>query len=123
VYRALILLCLSGYASAHEWTPTYPSLRLSHVPGILTTDMFLFNSRADVDYYQISVWDENWNSIKFATESKTLPLQYLDRKKITIYIREKDKDTATYICSKSKLIVEGKARSSIASRICSKIKG
>ena len=84
--------------------------------------MFLFNSRADVGWYEISVWDKDWNSVPFATASKVFPLKFLDRKKITIYIREQDKHKAVYICSMSKLIVNGKAQSSIASRICSKVR-
>lgn len=115
-------MCLSGYVSAHEWTPTYPELTRSHVEGILKTEMFLFNSRKDVGFYEINVWDSEWNSVSFAAESRIISLDYLGRKKITIYIRERDKDRVTYICSKSKLVSEGVSKSSVSSRICSKIK-
>jgi len=123
VYRTLILfLFLSGYASAHEWTPTYPELKYSHVPGILKADMFLFNVRSDVGYYEVSVWDEDWNKVSFAAEMRVFPMDYLDRKSVTIYIKESDRNKVTYICSESKIQSDGNSQSSISSRVCSKIK-
>jgi hypothetical protein len=115
-------LLISGYASAHEWTPTYPELRYSHVKGILKVDMFLFNAREDVSYYEISVWDNDWKKISFAAEMRIFPIDYLGRKDITIYIREEDRDRITYICSQSKSISDGESKSIISSKICSKIK-
>jgi hypothetical protein len=126
VYRSLILgllLCLSGYASAHEWTPTYPELKYSHVKGVMKVDMFLFNARTDVKFYEISVWDAMWNKVPFAAEMSILPMDYLGRKNVTIYIKESDKNRVTYICSQSKLQSDGSSQSSISSRVCSKIKG
>jgi hypothetical protein len=123
VYRTLIfLLFLSGYASAHEWTPTYPELKYSHVPGILKIDMNLFNARTDVGFYEVSVWDADWNKVSFAAEMRVFPMDYLGRKSVTIYIKESDKDRVTYICSESKLQSDGNSQSSISSKVCSKIK-
>lgn len=125
MYRSLIvgiLLCLSGYASAHEWTPTYPELRYSHVSGIMKVEMFLFNAREDVGYYEISVWDADWEKLPFAADLRIIPLEYLGRKNITIYIKESDRERVTYICSESKLQSDGTPKSSISSRVCSKIK-
>jgi len=71
VYRNLIVaitLFLSGHVSAHEWTPTYPELTPSHVEGVVYTDMLLLNRRQDIRYYEISVWDEEWNRVPFASE-------------------------------------------------------
>ena len=48
--------------------------------------------------------------------------KHLEKKKVDIYIREKDSKDAVYICSKSKLLVDGGSKTSIISRICSKIK-
>lgn len=125
MYRSVIvgiLLCLSGYVSAHEWTPTYPKLEPSHVQGVYKVDMNLFNARQDITYYEISVWDADWNKLPFAAELRVFPIDYLGRKNITIYIREEDRDAVTYICSQSKLISNGESQSSISSRVCSKIK-
>jgi len=123
MYRYLILLCgLSGYASAHEFTPTYPKLKQSYVEGVLYTTMTLFNARKDVAYYELGVFDENWGEVPFAVESKIMNIKHLEKKKIDVYIREKDKDQVVYICSKSKLLVQGGAKTSIESRVCSKLK-
>lgn len=125
MYRKIIILglVLSGYVNAHEWTPTYPKLRPSFVDGISVTDMNLFNNRKDVQYYKISVFDNEWNTIPFSTGSdKIIKVSHLQRKKVSVYIRDKDIDRATYICSRSKSLLDGRRETFVASRICSKIK-
>tara|TARA_B110000495_G_C22792798_1_gene463355 strand:+ start:461 stop:802 length:342 start_codon:yes stop_codon:yes gene_type:complete len=113
---------MSGYASAHEFTPTYPKLKNSYVEGVLYTTMTLFNMRKDVEYYEFGVFNAEWEKVPFAMQNKVMRFKYLEKKKIDIYIREKDKKEVVYICSKSKLIVTGKAKTSVSSRICSKVK-
>jgi len=123
MYRYLILLIMmSGYASAHEFLPTYPKLKNSYVEGVLYTTMNLFNARKDVEYYELGVFDSEWNKVPFAVQDKITRVKYLEKKKIDIYIREKDRKKAVYVCSKSKLIVDGGSKTSLSSRICSKIK-
>lgn len=124
MYRHLIfVLCiLSGSVTAHEWTPTYPLLQHSHVPGIMKVEMFLFNAREEVGFYELSVWDADWNKLPFAAELRVVPLEYFGRKNITVYIKQEDKDRVTYICSQSKLQSDGTSQSSISSRICSKVR-
>jgi hypothetical protein len=124
MYRAVIVLILcviSHHIAAHEFTPTYPKLKQSYLEEVLYTTMILFNTRKDVNYYSVGVFDENWEDIPFATESKLISVKHLQRKKIDIYIRERDKKRAMYICSKSKIQVSGGGKTSIVSRICSKI--
>jgi len=124
MYRAVIVLILciiSNSAVAHEFTPTYPKLKQSYLEKVLYTTMILFNARKDVNYYSVGVFDENWEVVPFATESKLISVKHLQRKKIDIYIRERDKKRAKYICSKSKIQVSGGGKTSIVSRICSKI--
>lgn len=111
-----------GHASAHEFTPTYPKLNQSYVPGVLYATMTLFNVREDVEYYEMGVYDAEWNPVVFAMQEKLVRIKHLEKKKIDFFIREKDREDAVYICSKSKLIVEGGSRTSVISRICSKIK-
>ena len=41
----LVLGLLSGYASAHQFTPTYPELSPSHMTGVYKSEMVLFNTR------------------------------------------------------------------------------
>jgi hypothetical protein len=113
---------MSGYASAHEFTPTYPKLKNSYVEGVLYTTMTLFNMRKDVEYYEFGVFNAEWEKVPFAMQNKVMRFKHLEKKKIDIYIREKDKEEVVYICSKSKLIVTGSEKTSISSRICSKVK-
>jgi hypothetical protein len=123
MYRYLILLLvMSGYASAHEFTPTYPKLKNSYVEGVLYTTMTLFNMRKDVEYYEFGVFNAEWEKVPFAMQNKVMRFKHLEKKKVDIYIREKDKEEVVYICSKSKLIVTGSEKTSISSRICSKVK-
>jgi hypothetical protein len=84
--------------------------------------MELFNSRKDVRYYQIGVFDADFNPIPFATAEKIINIPYLSRKKVDVFIKLTDARRAVYICSKSKLLSKGSAITSISSRICSKIK-
>lgn len=125
-YIMLILLlgiCGLKNVSAHEFLPTYPRLTLSYVPGILQTQMELFNRREDIQYYEYSVWSKDFESkVPFATNEKIQRIGYLEKKVIDIYIRAKDKDRAVYICSKSKMLKQDVSRTTMASRICSKIK-
>ena len=118
----LFLIGLSGYTSAHQFTPTYPELSLSYVKGVYKADMLLFNNRQDISYYSIGVYDKDWKPVKFATENRIVKMQHLERKNITVYIREEDKEKALYICSKSKTLVDYAQTSIVTSRICSKIK-
>jgi len=114
---------MSGHISAHEFTPTYPKLKQSFVDGLYSTQMVLLNKRKDVTYYEIKVFDENWETVPFALPTGVIiNIKHLERKKIEVYIREKDINRARYICSRSKLIVEGGSKTSLSSRICSKIK-
>jgi hypothetical protein len=124
MYRKIILLLatLSGYASAHQFLPTYPTLERSYVQGVMKVEMEIFNSRKDVDYFQFDVYDDNWEEMPFATESRIVPVFYLERKQITIYIREEDKNQVRFFCSTSKIVDREKTETVIASRICSRVK-
>jgi len=111
-----------GLAWGHELTPTYPELKTSYLSGVLKAEMHLFNSRKDINYYSVSVYDKDWNPVKFATESKIIQMDYLDHKDIEVYVRKKDQEKAHYICTKSKILKGRSAPALVASRICSKIK-
>jgi hypothetical protein len=118
-----LVLALGGkQVWAHEFTPAYPTLERSYMDGILVTKMLLFNRRNDVKYYELSVFDSEWNPVSFATTDKIVEVKYLERKYIDIFIREKDRSKAVYICSKSMLQPDGNKLTVVSSRICSKIK-
>jgi len=118
-----LVLALGGkQVWAHEFTPAYPTLEPSYMDGILVTKMLLFNRRQEVNYYELSVFDGEWNPIPFASTDKIIEIKYLERKNIDIFIREKDRNKAVYICSKSKLQTNDDKITVVSSRICSKIK-
>lgn len=121
-YLLLLLLLVGGQASGHQFMPAYPKLEPSYIENVLVTRMELFNSRQDVNYYELSVYTADWQSVPFATEDRIISIEYLKRKTIEIYIREIDRDKAVYICSKSKLRPDTTQATVISSRICSKIK-
>jgi hypothetical protein len=121
VIATLVWVLTCGLSYAHELTPTYFEMRPSFYDDVYATTMTMFNRREDVKYYQIEVYDEEWNPITFATTERILTLKYLERKGFEIYIKANDVDRVTYICTRSKILKGGES-SVIASNICSKIK-
>lgn len=115
-------LLISSSAAAHEMTPTYPEFKYSYVEGVLSTSITLFNRREDVSYYEIGVFDEDFNNIPFATNDRIVEIRYLQTKTFEIYIRKKDETRVEYICTTSKNLKEDVTTSGITSRICSRIK-
>ena len=120
-----IVLGIVGFvqtASAHEMTPTYPKLTYSHLDGVVKTTMSMFNKRADVQYYEIGVFDKDFNPVPFVTSYSVIKLDYLSKVDFEVYIRKSDASRAVYICSRSKLQKDDSVRTAVSSRICSKIK-
>lgn len=117
-----LLMGLFGYANAHQFTPTYPKLEPSYVEGILQAKMVLFNRRNDVEYYELGVYDAEWNPVPFTSTSKLIKVAYLETKRIDVYVRNSDRKRAVYICTISKLSTNTKDATLISSRICSKVK-
>ena len=109
--------------AAHEMTPTYPKAMPSGVSGVVKYEMSLFNARSDVDYYEIGVFDKDWNPTRFATTSKILHVEQGERVMFDVYIRRSDVGLAAYLCSKSKLVADGYSTPVVASVICSRIDG
>lgn len=122
IILAITLALGVGAANAHEMTPTYPRLVPSHLDGILKTTMQMFNRRADVEYYEVGVFDEDFKPVPFVTAYNIFKLDYQSQASFDVYIREQDKDRAVYICSRSKVRKDSKTKPAISSRICSKIK-
>jgi hypothetical protein len=125
MYRKIIIIfavLFSGHVSAHQFVPTYPVLKPSTRSGVLETHMELFNTRKDITYYELEVFDSSWQRVPFATYERTFKVEYLKRRSLTIYIRKEDATTATYICTQSKILVGNKQASLVSSRVCSKFK-
>ena len=123
MYRPVILWALlSSIVAAHEMTPTYPKWKMSFIPSAKMTSMEVFNKRADVQWYQIGVFDENWNSIPFVTRYKIIRVKYLSRVKFDIYVNENDANRTEYVCSTSKLRGNDDFKPIVESKICSRFK-
>lgn len=116
------MLITSGYASAHEWLPTYPTLKQSFIEGTYVTTMQLFNKRSDVEFYEIKVYDKDFKPVKFGSPNRILNVKYLKKTSADIYIKHEDRNRAVYICSLSKLSSDQSSVTMVASKICSKIK-
>lgn len=107
---------------AHEMVPTYPKWEPAYIDGLTKTTMTVFNKRTDVEYYEIGVFDGEWNPIQFVSNYQIFKVPYLSAVTFDVYVRKQDADRAVYICSRSKLQKEDLTRTAISSRICSKIK-
>jgi len=118
---AVVAVLMATTAYAHEWTPTYPKFEPSFIEDIVVTTMILFNKRTDVEYYEISVHDADWNLVPFASATKLVYIPYLGKESVEIYIREADCDRIEYICTTSKQLLLDAPSSGVDSRICSKV--
>jgi hypothetical protein len=121
-YIILILGMLASAVNAHEMTPTYPKLTPSSYEGIYKTTMNMFNKRADIQYYEVGVFNKDFKVVPFVTSYSVIKINYLSHVTFDIYVREEDLANAVYICSQSKIKTEDITRTAISSRICSKFK-
>ena len=108
--------------SAHEMTPTYPTWDVSHVEGVYKTRIALFNKRADVEFYEIGVFDDTWGNVPFVSQYRVVHMPYLSHVNIDIYVSLADVSKAKYVCSISKLRENSDKKPLVSSRICSKFK-
>ena len=123
MYRPVILwLLLCGSVAAHDMTPTYPKWKMSFIPSAQMTTMQVFNKRQDVQWYQIGVFDKEWQPIPFVTRYKILNIKYLQRVKFDVYVNSENVKFAEYICSTSKLRGNDDFKPIVESRICSRFK-
>ena len=90
IFLLLVTLIISNLVYAHEFTPTYPKFEPSYVEGILQTKMRIFNKRKDVEYYELDVYDKDWNPLPFSSNEKIFHVSYLETKLVDVYIRKAD---------------------------------
>jgi hypothetical protein len=118
----LTLLVVSGVTYAHEMVPTYPKWKPGIYPGILTTTVEIFNKRNDVEFYEIGLFDDDWQPVYFVADYKVIQLKYLSSASIDIYIAKENRDRVEYVCSRSKIRKGGESRTAVSSKICSRFK-
>ena len=121
-YVIAAALFLTSGAAAHELTPTYPEFTPTFLDNVSVTKMKLWNRREDVSYYELSVYDEDWNPIPFAAVDRLIKIDYLETKSFEIYIRNSDLKKLEFICTTSKLLKNDVESTGITSRICSRVK-
>jgi len=119
---ALCLLLFNYTVFSHEMTPTYPTWKRTAMDGIQKTTMNLWNSRQDVGYYEVGVFDKDFEPIPFVTLYSILKVEYLSHVQFDVYINEESIKKAVYICSLSKLRSNDDNKPLLATRICSKFK-
>ena len=123
MYRSVILwVLLCSSVVAHDMTPTYPKWKMSFIPTAKMTTMQVFNKRADVQWYQIGVFDKEWNPIPFVSRYKIINVKYLTRVEFDVYINDTNVNLAEYICSTSKLRRNDNFVPVVESKICSRFK-
>ena len=121
--KVLIFLGWATVVSAHEMTPAYPIVKPSHVTGVVKVDLSLFNSREEINYYEIGLYDLNWDRIPFSAVYRIIKVGYKERKNFSVYIRESDLDEAVYVCTTSKIRRQLETKTLISSKICSRLDG
>ena len=104
-------------------TPAYPMVKPSHVADVVKVEMSLFNSREEIEYYQIELFDLNWMNIPFSTTYRIMKIGYKEKKSFDVYIRKVDMDEAVYLCTTSKVKKTNQSRTLVSSKICSRLDG
>ena len=125
MYRQVAILLSFLFCTtlnAHEMTPAYPTLKQSYIDGVYVTKMKLFNRRKEIEYYAIQVFTHDWKPLPFASTSRIINIGFNKRKLFEVYIRSRDVDNATYICTESKVFKNTNQVTLVSSKICSKIK-
>ena len=123
-YFALLLILICGSATAHQWTPSHVQLRPSYVDGIHTATMKFYNSRNDVEYYQVQVTDGKFNPIKFAIsggQTDVFHVPHRQHKTVDVYVPSYEAVRVVYICTRSMILKKFETASLVSSRICSKV--
>ena len=121
--KVLIFLGWATAVSAHEMTPAYPIVKPSHVTGVVKVDLSLFNSREEINYYEIGLYDLNWDRIPFSAVYRIIKVGYKERKNFSVYIRKSDLDEAVYVCTTSKIRRQLETKTLVSSKICSRLDG
>lgn len=118
-----LFFTVGGHVSAHQFTPTYPRFETSFVQGVQQAKMELFNKRQEVWFYELDVFDKDWNKVPFASsQGKIVRIEYLETKIVDVYVKTQDVSKVVYICTESRLLKQDVKGTSVSSKICSKVK-
>ena len=120
VMKTLTLVFISTAVMAHEMTPTYFKATPSVYADVYETQLTLLNRREEQLYYEISVFDEDFNPVPFAAKSRLLKIPTYKREEFTLYFRNFDLSRVVYVCTESKTPKGQLQTTGVTSRICSK---
>ena len=123
-YLGLILVLVCGSVTAHQWTPSHVQLKPSYANGIHTTQMKFYNTREEVEYYQVQVFDGKFNPIKFAItggQGDIFHVRHRQYKTVDVYVPSYEASRVVYICTRSMILKEKETATLVSSRICSKV--
>lgn len=118
--KTAAIVCFAGVLKAHEMTPTYFKFKHAVWREVHQTRLSLFNRREDQIYYQVAVYDKDFNPIPFASKTRLLKVLPYERADFLLYVRNEDVDDVVYICTESKTPKGEIASTGVTSRICSK---
>lgn len=122
-FIAIVSILFASSLSAHEWTPTYPVARQSFLSGVMQVTMTLVNRREDIRFYEVEVFDEEFNPVEFnVSGGNIINIEYTSRATIDIYFSRNVLDEVEYICTASKSLIRDAETSTVKSRICSRLK-
>lgn len=119
---AVIFLSLASAVTSHEQTPAYPKMKYSTVKGVVKYELSLFNQREEIKYFQLALYDQNFEGLPFSAKYRIMKVDYQTRKNFNVYIRKQDLGRAMYICTISKVAKGISSKPFVQSMVCSKIK-
>ena len=85
--------------------------------------MQLLNRRKEINYYEVGLFDKDFNELDFTTLNKIIKIKYGEKKDFDVYLRKSDLYKAVYICTASKILISNKSRAVVSSIVCSKLGG
>ena len=86
--------------------------------------MKFYNNRADVEYYQVQVFDGQFNPIKFAItggQTDMIHVRHRQYKTVDVYVPSYEASRVVYICTRSMILKKEESATLVSSRICSKV--
>jgi hypothetical protein len=123
IILTLCALFLPHLALSHEMTPANPVWKPAFMPGLVSTQMELFNKRSDgVVFYELGVFTKDFKPVPFVSSYRMIKLDYLGHLKFEVFVNERDAQHVEFICTRSKLRSDSSAATLVSSKICSRFK-
>lgn len=125
IRNALLILTTAlttAVSFAHQMTPTYIKLSRTSNQEVLQTTVTITNRRNDVNYFELSVFNDEWKPVPFATFQRVIEIPFSKSKSASVYIKRTDSIEVAYVCSSSKIVKVEQTKPIVISKVCSKMK-